>query len=79
MRRLELALACLVASAAACFIASSDDTVAEDGDEGLERLLEELSFDAGKAGLEQVEVDAAYVDARLETLSQREDLARYVL
>ena len=45
----------------------------------MERLLEELSFDAGKAGLEQVEVDAAYVDARLETLSQREDLARYVL
>ena len=34
MRRLELALACLVASAAACFIASSDDTVAEDTETG---------------------------------------------
>ncbi len=45
----------------------------------MERLLEEVSFDAGKAGLERVEVDAAYVDARLESLSQREDLARYVL
>ncbi|MCB1896812.1 MAG: ATP-dependent protease ATPase subunit HslU [Zoogloeaceae bacterium] len=45
----------------------------------MERLLEELSFEAGKAGVEQVSVDAAYVDARLETLAQREDLARYVL
>ncbi|MCB1914216.1 MAG: ATP-dependent protease ATPase subunit HslU, partial [Rhodocyclaceae bacterium] len=45
----------------------------------MERLLEELSFEAGKAGVERVSVDAGYVDERLETLSQREDLARYVL
>ena len=45
----------------------------------MERLLEELSFEAGKAGVERVSVDAAYVDARLQTLAQREDLARYVL
>ncbi|MCB1907263.1 MAG: ATP-dependent protease ATPase subunit HslU [Rhodocyclaceae bacterium] len=45
----------------------------------MERLLEELSFDAGKAGVGPVSVDAGYVDARLETLAQREDLARYVL
>ena len=44
-----------------------------------QRLLEELSFEAGKAGVERVSVDAAYVDARLQTLAQREDLARYVL
>ncbi|MFN3984864.1 MAG: ATP-dependent protease ATPase subunit HslU [Rhodocyclaceae bacterium] len=45
----------------------------------MEKLLEEVSFDAGKAGLDKVVIDAAYVDGRLEGLSQREDLARYVL
>ena len=45
----------------------------------MEKLLEEVSFDAGKAGLDALHVDATYVDARLETLAQREDLARYVL
>ncbi|WP_079435418.1 ATP-dependent protease ATPase subunit HslU [Zoogloea sp. LCSB751] len=45
----------------------------------MEKLLEELAFEAGKAGAQQVLVDAAYVDARLEVLAQREDLARYVL
>lgn len=42
----------------------------------MEKLLEEISFDA-KAGI--CVVDATYVDTRLEMLSQREDLARYVL
>ena len=42
----------------------------------MERLLEDLSFNA-KTG--NVEIDANYVDSRLESLSQREDLARYVL
>ncbi len=45
----------------------------------MEKLLEEVSFDAGKAGLEALHVDAAYVDSCLEALAQREDLARYVL
>jgi len=45
----------------------------------MERLLEELSFEAGKVGIGRVSVDAAYVDSRLESLAQREDLARYVL
>lgn len=45
----------------------------------MEKLLEEVSFDAGKAGLSKLVVDAAYVDGRLEMLAQREDLARYVL
>jgi ATP-dependent HslUV protease ATP-binding subunit HslU len=45
----------------------------------MEKLLEELAFEAGKAGTECVRVDAAYVDARLEMVAQREDLARYVL
>ena len=45
----------------------------------MEKLLEELSFDAGKPGTEQLTIDAAYVDARLGELAQNEDLSRYVL
>ncbi|KAB2966100.1 ATP-dependent protease ATPase subunit HslU [Zoogloea sp.] len=45
----------------------------------MEKLLEELAFEAGKAGEQKVTIDAAYVDGRLEMLAQREDLARYVL
>ncbi|HRD32988.1 MAG TPA: ATP-dependent protease ATPase subunit HslU [Rhodocyclaceae bacterium] len=45
----------------------------------MEKLLEEVSFDAGKAGVDKVRIDAEYVDSRLQVLSQREDLARYVL
>ncbi|HEX2829912.1 MAG TPA: ATP-dependent protease ATPase subunit HslU [Burkholderiales bacterium] len=45
----------------------------------MERLLEEVSFDAPKRSGETIVVDAAYVDARLKDLSQSEDLARYVL
>jgi len=45
----------------------------------MEKLLEEVSFEAGKVGLDTVLVDPAYVDERLETVAEREDLARYVL
>jgi ATP-dependent HslUV protease ATP-binding subunit HslU len=45
----------------------------------LEKLLEEISFDAGKRGAATVAIDAAYVDARLAELSRNEDLARFVL
>ncbi|MGQ5490211.1 ATP-dependent protease ATPase subunit HslU [Thauera sp. AutoDN2] len=46
----------------------------------MEKLLEEVSFQAGRSSATQtVVVDAAYVDARLDMLAQREDLARYVL
>jgi len=45
----------------------------------MEKLLEEVSFDAGKIGLAKVRIDAAYVDTRLDMFAQREDLARYVL
>jgi len=44
----------------------------------MEKLLEEVSFDAGRSG-KTVTIDAAYVDARLGNLAEREDLARYVL
>jgi len=45
----------------------------------LEKLLEEISFEAGTRGPASVTVDAAYVDARLGELAGDEDLARYVL
>jgi ATP-dependent HslUV protease ATP-binding subunit HslU len=46
----------------------------------MEKLLEEVSFSAGKAGGETVlKVDATYVDSRLKDLAASEDLARYVL
>ena len=45
----------------------------------LEKLLEEISFDAGKRGPATVIIDAAYVDGRLAELSKNEDLARFVL
>jgi ATP-dependent HslUV protease ATP-binding subunit HslU len=45
----------------------------------MEKLLEEVSFDALKAQGRKVVIDAAYVDARLKELAQSEDLARYVL
>ncbi len=45
----------------------------------MEKLLEEISFDAGKRDTETITIDAAYVDARLKELAQSEDLARYVL
>jgi len=45
----------------------------------MERLLEELSFDATTLAGQTVHIDAAYVDGRLGELSKSEDLARYVL
>ncbi|MCU0972667.1 MAG: ATP-dependent protease ATPase subunit HslU [Burkholderiales bacterium] len=44
----------------------------------MEKLLEEVSFDAAKHG-GTVVIDALYVDARLVDLAGSEDLARYVL
>ena len=45
----------------------------------MERLLEEVSFDAAQYSGQTVAIDGAYVDMRLEELSKSEDLARYVL
>ena len=45
----------------------------------MERLLEEVSFAAGGSVLQNIEVDAAYVDLRLGELSQNEDLSRFIL
>ena len=45
----------------------------------MEKLLEEVSFDAAHRGGTTVTVDAAFVDQRLAGLAGNEDLARYVL
>jgi len=45
----------------------------------MEKLLEEISFDATKHSGSTITIDSAYVDIRLKDLSQSEDLARYVL
>jgi ATP-dependent HslUV protease ATP-binding subunit HslU len=45
----------------------------------MERLLEEVSFDATKLVDKHVTIDGAYVDTRLADLSRDEDLSRYIL
>lgn len=45
----------------------------------IEKLLEEVSYNAPKHSGETLVINAAYVDERLKDLSQSEDLARYVL
>lgn len=45
----------------------------------MEKLLEEISFDAHQNNGKTFVIDAAYVDQRLQALSVDEDLSRYVL
>jgi ATP-dependent HslUV protease ATP-binding subunit HslU len=45
----------------------------------MERLLEELSFEAPDMGRGEVNVTAAYVQDKLESLSQDEDLSKFIL
>ena len=45
----------------------------------MERLLEEVSFNAGTQGHQEIRIDAAYVDERLRELARNEDLSRYIL
>ena len=45
----------------------------------MERLLDEVSFDAPNRSGQTVAVDAAAVDARLADLAKNEDLSRYIL
>lgn len=45
----------------------------------MEKLLEEISFVAGRKSEESIVIDAAYVDGKLKELAKSEDLARYVL
>ena len=45
----------------------------------IERLLEELSFEAPEMHMGKVEINAAYVRQRLEKITQDEDLSRFIL
>jgi ATP-dependent HslUV protease ATP-binding subunit HslU len=45
----------------------------------MERLLDEVSFDAPDRGGQTVRLDAAAVDDKLADLAQNEDLSRYIL
>jgi ATP-dependent HslUV protease ATP-binding subunit HslU len=45
----------------------------------LERLLDDVSFDAPQRSGESVTIDAAAVSARLGELARNEDLSRYIL
>ncbi|RZL64841.1 MAG: ATP-dependent protease ATPase subunit HslU [Variovorax sp.] len=45
----------------------------------MERLLDDVSFDAAKLDGQTILIDAAYVDARLAALSHDEDLSRFIL
>ncbi len=45
----------------------------------MERLLDEVSFDAPNRGGQTVTLDATAVDARLAELAHNEDLSRYIL
>lgn len=45
----------------------------------MEHLLEELSFSADTADATELEIDTAFVDARLGSLAQDEDLSRFIL
>ena len=45
----------------------------------MERLLDELSFDAPDTGRQSVTIDEAYVDRMLADIVKNEDLSRYIL
>jgi ATP-dependent HslUV protease ATP-binding subunit HslU len=45
----------------------------------MERLLEEVSYDASEMQGHSIVIDAAYVDAHLNELADNEDLTRYIL
>ena len=45
----------------------------------LERLLEEISFDADSMAGTKVKIDAAFVDSRFKDYAERQDLSKYIL
>jgi ATP-dependent HslUV protease ATP-binding subunit HslU len=45
----------------------------------MERLLDDLSFNATRHTGESITIDAAYVDAKLKDIAGDENLARYIL
>ena len=45
----------------------------------MEKLLEEISFDAPELPNKKVAIDAAFVRNRLDGIADDEDLSRYIL
>jgi ATP-dependent HslUV protease ATP-binding subunit HslU len=45
----------------------------------MERLVEDLSFDAPDAALREISIDAAYVHQRLQHVAEDEDLSKFIL
>ena len=45
----------------------------------VEKLLDELSFEAPDMGGREVTIDDAYVDRMLSDIARNEDLSRYIL
>jgi ATP-dependent HslUV protease ATP-binding subunit HslU len=45
----------------------------------MERLLDEISFDAPARGGQSITIDAAYVDRMLSDIAESDDLSRYIL
>ena len=45
----------------------------------MERLMEDISFDASEKSGEQLTVDAKYVNDHLDKLVEDEDLSRFIL
>jgi ATP-dependent HslUV protease ATP-binding subunit HslU len=45
----------------------------------MEKLLDQISFDAPELRGEQLTIDEAYVDRMLADIAKNEDLARYIL
>jgi ATP-dependent HslUV protease ATP-binding subunit HslU len=45
----------------------------------MEKLLEDISYEAASQGAQRAVIDSTYVDQRLAELARNEDLARYVL
>jgi ATP-dependent HslUV protease ATP-binding subunit HslU len=47
--------------------------------ERMERVLDEISFDATDKGGETILIDAAYVQARIGDLAKNADLSKFIL
>jgi ATP-dependent HslUV protease ATP-binding subunit HslU len=45
----------------------------------MEKLLDQVSFDAPELAQKHLTIDAAYVDRMLSEIAKNEDLSRYIL
>ena len=68
-----------IAHFAATVNASSQDIGARRLHTIMEALMEDISFRAPEMGVEQIVIDADYVQGQLAEIVQDEDLSRYIL